>query len=309
VVAILGKSPVELAGPRTGAGHLVSYLANLGTYLISLTAIGLVLLGIQAYRNQKVRRVVGVIWDVATFWPRAAHPLGVPCYAERVVPELVHRTTWLATMRGGVVLSGHSQGSVLAAATVLQLPKPARDGTALLTYGSPLRRLYVRAFPAYFNDDVLASIGARLADPDHQPRWTNLWRRTDPIGGHVDTEGLGGRPLPAAAVPGALTARPDAAVFSTPPQDPAQTPAQSPAPAEDPPTTPPTLPAGGVPPGRGAARIAHCADVRFVDPTGFDPCSGDRVPPPIQGHSNYQTSFGFAEAVTALLARLPRPGK
>ena len=164
-----------------------------------------------------------MVWDLATFWPRAAHPLGAPCYAERVVPELVHRTTWLATERGGVVLSGHSQGTVLAAATVLQLPAQARAGTALLTYGSPLRRLYARAFPAYINDDVLAEVGAGLSsapigDPprafDGQPRWINLWRRTDPIGGHIDTRGIGDRAVGRASVPTAST--PDHGVHTGP---------------------------------------------------------------------------------------------
>src|SRR4029078_10081155 len=164
VLALRGRGPVELAGPSGSTGApVMSILTNAGTYLISLSALGLIVLGIQAYRNERVRRVVGVVWDLATFWPRGAHPLGAPCYAERVVPELVHRTTWLATERGGVVLSGHSQGTVLAAATVLQLPVKARAGTALLTYGSPLRRLYARAFPAYINDDVLADVGAGLS--------------------------------------------------------------------------------------------------------------------------------------------------
>ena len=166
------------------------------------------------------------------------------------------------------MLSGHSQGSVLAVATVLQMPQQARDGTALLTYGSPLRRLYARAFPTYFNETVLAQVGRALADPDGQPRWTNLWRRTDPIGGHVDTEGLGGRALGRAKVPGALAAQDGA----------------------DP-----------------AGRIAHCADVRLVDPVGFDPEPGDMVAPVIQGHSNYQISPGFAEAVKGLNDRLPAP--
>jgi hypothetical protein len=171
---------------------VLSLLTNLGTYLIGLTIFGLVFLGIQTYRNQRVRRTVGVIWDLVTFWPRAAHPLAPPCYAERVVPELVHRAAWLATEQGGVVVSGHSQGSVLAAATILQLPAPARRRTALLTYGSPLCRLYMRAFPNYFNEKVINDLGAAVAGPRGQERWINLWRRTDPIGGAI---GIGDRRL------------------------------------------------------------------------------------------------------------------
>ena len=150
------------------------------------------LLGVQTYRNARVRRTVGVIWDLATFWPRAAHPLAPPCYAERVVPELVHRATWLAKEQGGLVLSGHSQGSVLVAATVLQLPPEARERTALLTYGSPLCRLYLRAFPNYFSEKVINDIAGAVAGGRGQERWVNLWRRTDPIGGAV---GIGDRRL------------------------------------------------------------------------------------------------------------------
>jgi hypothetical protein len=173
-------------------GKTTVYLANLGTWLISVSVLLLVLLGVQTYRRPRLRRTVGVIWDIATFWPRAGHPLGPPCYAERVVPELTHRANWLATSQGGVVLSGHSQGSVLVAATVLQLPPDARPRTAVLTYGSPIRRLYARAFPNYFNDRVLNDIGAAVAGPRGQERWINLWRATDPIGGLV---GIGDRRL------------------------------------------------------------------------------------------------------------------
>jgi hypothetical protein len=192
LLAILEKSPVSLAGSQTGLAQALSIITNAGTYLISITALLLVFVGIQTYRHERVRRTVGIVWDVATFWPRSAHPLAPPCYAERVVPELTHRATWLATEQGGVILSGHSQGSVLVAATVLQLPPQARAGTALLTYGSPLRRLYCRAFPNYFNDRVLADIARAVSDVDGRERWINLWRRTDPIGGPI---GIGDRRL------------------------------------------------------------------------------------------------------------------
>ncbi len=192
VFGYLQIGPLQVFPSLSAAGRVTVYLANVGTWLISLSVVLLVLLGIQTYRRPRLRRTVGVIWDLATFWPRAGHPLGPPCYAERVVPELVHRANWLARDQGGVVLSGHSQGSVLVAATVLQMPFDARQRTAVLTYGSPICRLYQRAFPNYFNDAVLNDIGAAVAGPRGQERWVNLWRRTDPIGGQV---GIGDRRL------------------------------------------------------------------------------------------------------------------
>ncbi|WP_432835022.1 hypothetical protein [Dactylosporangium sp. CA-092794] len=191
--ALAGVRPIRLAASGSVTAEVLSFVVNLGTYLIGLATLALVLIGVLAYRYQRFRRIVGVLWDLGTFWPRAAHPLAPPCYAERVVPELAKRSAWLATAPGGVILSGHSQGSVLVAATVLQLPPEARARTALLTYGSPLRRLYARLFPAYVNDKVLEQAGAVLTRPQtepgqHTPRWVNLWRDTDPIGGPVESD-------------------------------------------------------------------------------------------------------------------------
>jgi hypothetical protein len=191
--ALLDIGPLQLTTSGSAAAETVSIVANVGTYLISASVLGLVVLGVQTYRNARVRRTVGIVWDLATFWPRAAHPLAPPCYAERVVPELVHRGTWLATEQSGLVLSGHSQGSILAVATILQLPPAARERTALVTYGSPLCRLYLRVFPNYFGERVLNDIGAAVAGDRGQERWVNLWRRTDPIGGAI---GIGDRRLP-----------------------------------------------------------------------------------------------------------------
>jgi len=130
--------------------------------LIGLGTVALLVLGLVAYRYPTVRRIVGVAWDLGTFWPRTAHPLAPPCYAMRAVPELVVRAGWLSSPSGGAVLCGHSQGSVLLAATVLQTPPEALPRLALLTYGCPLRRLYGRLFPAYVDDALLAAVSAAV---------------------------------------------------------------------------------------------------------------------------------------------------
>ncbi|MGS2617683.1 hypothetical protein ACVCAH_24645 [Micromonospora sp. LZ34] len=160
--------------------ELVNFGIAMGSYVIAATLLGLVIGGIFAYRTAGFRRHVGVLWDLATFWPRAAHPFAPPCYAERAVPELARRITYLVESGNAVLVAGYSHGSVLVTATALQLPPHVSGRVALLTYGSPLRRLYTRLFPAYVDDDMLYEVGGRVGW-----RWVNLWRDTDPIGGWI----------------------------------------------------------------------------------------------------------------------------
>ncbi|NUP00471.1 MAG: hypothetical protein HOV96_05925 [Nonomuraea sp.] len=160
-------------------GGLAGLLASVGSWAMTAIVVGLVLLGRRTYSDTRLRRTIGILWDVSTFWPRAIHPLAPPCYTERVIPELLARVSTL-TRSGGdeVVLSGHSQGSVLTAALVLQIRPELRPRIRLLTHGSPLRRLYAAFFPAYFGTPGLAAVRDAV-------EWTNLYRLSDPIGGPV----------------------------------------------------------------------------------------------------------------------------
>ncbi|MFB6847035.1 hypothetical protein ACFCXS_19545 [Streptomyces sp. NPDC056373] len=156
----------------------------LGSWLIGLGFLLFVTWGRRAYKDAAARRTIGILWDVGTFWPRASHPFAPPCYAERAVPDLTWRmATWTRATGGRLVISGHSQGSVLAAAAAWQLAPSARKRVALLTYGSPLERLYGRWFPAHFGPAALVSLHR---DVDC---WRNLYRLTDPIGGPMRLPG------------------------------------------------------------------------------------------------------------------------
>ncbi|MFE9354561.1 hypothetical protein ACFYPB_10155 [Streptomyces olivaceoviridis] len=175
------KTPV---GAAHSTHHLVQAVAEtsqaLGSWLVGVGFLLFVTWGRRAYKDASARRTIGILWDVGTFWPRAAHPFAPPCYAERAVPDLTWRmATWTRRTGGRLVLSGHSQGSVLAAAAAWQLPPSVRGRVALLTYGSPLERLYGRWFPAHFGPPALAALHHDI------DCWRNLYRRTDPIGGPV----------------------------------------------------------------------------------------------------------------------------
>ncbi|MFL6225378.1 MAG: hypothetical protein ACJ75K_21810 [Actinomycetes bacterium] len=187
---------VYLVDDRLPLADRISPVTTFGTLVLGGFALALLLLGRRAYRNAQLRRTIGILWDLATFWPRASHPLAPPCYCERALPDLICRMRAAAPAGDRrVVLSAHSQGTVIAAALVLQLEDDERERVRLVTYGSPLRRLYAGAFPVWFGPATLETIGrlltpgATMGAPGDAPpaawRWRNLYRRTDPIGGWV----------------------------------------------------------------------------------------------------------------------------
>lgn len=186
------------------------------TWLVGLSkwavlALFGVLIGLayRSYRSDDTRRSVARVWDILTFWPRWFHPLAPPSYAASALPQLRthlrrrHRLQWPPKPgepdEDRVLISAHSQGTVLAVAAVARLDDQTRSRLALLTYGSPVRSLYGWFFPRFFGraqmDLIAESLGgpavAQPSDPPDQQyaRWRNLRRCTDPIAGTIFTEG------------------------------------------------------------------------------------------------------------------------
>lgn len=165
------------------------FLVDIGTTVAVAFPPLYVLILASAWRNERWRRVLGTLFDVGSFFPRAFHPFAPPAYAERAVPELTRRIWRLHDSGGRVVLTAHSQGSVIAAAVVgRRSPERGADEPTIgvVTLGSPLGKLYRWAFPALFSDGFLAGIAEGRAGIG-PVLWTNVFYATDYIGGAVRT--------------------------------------------------------------------------------------------------------------------------
>jgi hypothetical protein len=225
VLSMSGKPPWDLEH-----GAWTRHIATASMYLVVAMSAGLIMLGSQIRRSEKARKAVGVIWDLTTFWPRAAHPLAPPCYAERVVPELQTRTRWALEKdpANQVILSGHSQGSLIVVAMASRLHDEEFKRLRIVTYGSQIRGLYGRLFPRVFgaNDIGYRETSERAmlkdafpdvprpttpgppADPSQDSlrvrltnaggAWVNLFRRSDYLGYRVfsDSDSWLDRPVP-----------------------------------------------------------------------------------------------------------------
>jgi len=209
VVAGLVVAGLVVAG-LVVAGLVVAGLVVAGLVVAGFVVAGFVALLRDAYSDTAKRKTIGALWDVATFWPRAVHPFAPPCYGERAVPEVVDRIRVLtgqppgtgqrpcppeppdrppasrvSVPPGPVLLTGYSQGSIIAPAVAAQLPLEVREQVALLTLACPARRLYGRAFPAYFGRDQLSALAGLLGGNGPTGRWKNLVRRSDFIGSWI----------------------------------------------------------------------------------------------------------------------------
>ncbi len=182
-VALSASGRLEYADSRGGA---VAWqrVVDLGTVGLALMAAALVSALAKGAGSGK-KRPLGLIWDLVCFLPRAAHPFGPPCYAERAVPELTDRIEWWldttpdektgavpavvgdSRRRGdAVVLSAHSLGGVLAVAGILRMDAGGSARlrhVSLLTYGSQLRAYFSRIFPELLGPHVLGVPAVRSA--------------------------------------------------------------------------------------------------------------------------------------------------
>jgi hypothetical protein len=130
--------------------------------------------------------------------------------------------------RNLLVLSGHSQGSLIVLATLARFGDDHLPRTRVITYGSQIRALYGRIFPRVFGPEIVGyratdgtpsltaaspdlpapdspgppvpapagSVHRRLTDAGGE--WVNLFRRTDPLGWRVfsDLDSNLDRPVP-----------------------------------------------------------------------------------------------------------------
>lgn len=191
-VLFVATASAELLGILDLSSLLWRRIASFGHYVALTATTGVLYFLIRRAFKPKQRRLVGMLWDVLTFWPRRFHPLGVRPYAERAVPELQHRLVHHKNHM--IILSAHSQGSVLAYAALVQEAHVSNDlaaRVAFVTYGSPLWQLHAQAFPAYFDRKGFASLrdrlfGSRRDTPTPEPAaWRSFFRRTDYIGKEV----------------------------------------------------------------------------------------------------------------------------
>ena len=137
-------------------------------------AVGLIR---SSMRNRDQRRQIAALWDVLAFWPRVTHPFAPPCYGEAVVPMLAQRVQQLTSVEDKhyqVVLAGHSQGSVVSLAAVVQA---APNSVHLVTYGSPIAILYERFFPGVFGEPD----GTIAAGQGQVLSWHHLFAMTEPF--------------------------------------------------------------------------------------------------------------------------------
>ncbi len=159
---------------RLGVPQRWDALVTVSTWLIILIPTWFIIKSLaESFLTRTSNRHVGILWDLASFWPRWFHPLAPPAYGPKIVEDLAAEIA----DREPELLEAHSQGSVIAAATLATM-EVVPPNLGVITYGSPLGILYQRLFPKSGVGDLIDAANRRLGR-----KWRNLWRGTDPLGG------------------------------------------------------------------------------------------------------------------------------
>lgn len=146
-----------------------------------------VAVGLKAWgglRSREDRRKIGVLWDLGMFWPRWYHPLTPPTYSDQAAVWFRSLIRAHLAADDRVLVSAHSQGSVVAVGALIGMSEAELRHVALLTYGSPVGRLYGELLRAQIDEPLLSALREGLTSGD-VVRWRNLHRVTDPIGGPI----------------------------------------------------------------------------------------------------------------------------
>ena len=183
---VLAPWPVRIESP--GAGWLTRVTAAVPLLL----ALGAATAALATRSVPRLRPWAASVWEVLTFWPRRFHPLAITPYSEVVVPELQLEVVDGLRQGRRVVVSAHSQGSVLAVSALAGLAGGGVDlaGSSLVTHACPIGPLYGRFFPHQFAPEALIPLAEHLAVGARTgSTWINAWRRGDPVGGPVGSVG------------------------------------------------------------------------------------------------------------------------
>jgi pimeloyl-ACP methyl ester carboxylesterase len=140
--------------------------------------------------SPKALRRVGSVWDILTFWPRRFHPFAVRPYPVHAIPQLQALLVAQGTdswRDPPLTVLAHSQGGMLVIAALAPIGAGGQCSRVdhLVTVGCPLRSLYMKAFPSYCHEHLIADVSSSLVSPR---RWTNMFRFTDHVGRSVFSE-------------------------------------------------------------------------------------------------------------------------
>ena len=129
-------------------------------------------------RSLWVGGILKIILDVARY-------MGSPAYRKRLQEELEKTLNILrqSTRSRRVLLCTHSLGSVIAMDSLVNSPVWGPDDEVyLVSFGSPIKRLFLRFFPGYLFPDSVRSTAEAAARRVRAFFWINISRRWDYVG-------------------------------------------------------------------------------------------------------------------------------